>query len=336
MTTTDSIQPNGRKGPLVTFVVACHNHDALVLRRCLESILSLSLSSADREVIVVDDGSDLCPMNDLMDMADSIVYVRKPEGGLSSARNLGITMAKGEFLQFVDADGSLVKFYYEHCLDVVRYNNPDMVMFGITNREVDERVGGMVDRKAMTGAEFMRSNNVSGKACGYIFRRDVLHNLRFSDHLMHEDEEFTSLLLLRCEQLYKLDVPAYFCHRRQPDAKRADKRWKLKRLDDTETIIKRLYRRADTLPHKERQAMQRRVAQLTMDYLRSIIILTRSKHLLEERIASLEREGLFPLPEKAYSRRYLMFAKMIKTTVGRNLLLMTLPIVGKGKLNIIT
>ena len=82
--------------------------------------------------------------------------------------------------------------------------------------------------------------------------------------------------------------------------------------------------------------MQRRVAQLTMDYLRSIIILTRSKHLLEERIASLEREGLFPLPEKAYSRRYLMFAKMIKTTVGRNLLLMTLPIVGKGKLNIIT
>ena len=93
----------------------------------------------------------------------------------------------------------------------------------------------------------------------------------------------------------------------------------------------RLHRRSDTLPYEERQALRRRIAQLTMDYLHNVIVLTRSRRFLDERIETLEREGLFPLPEKAYTRKYAIFSKMVKTSVGRNILLATLPIISHRK-----
>ena len=102
-------------------------------------------------------------------------------------------------------------------------------------------------------------------------------------------------------------------------------RWKVRRLDDEETLILRLHRRADTLPYGERQAMQRRLSQLTMDYLYDIIVLTGSKRFLTERLKTLEKEGLFPPREKTFGKRSAMFARMVRTSLGRNILLATLP-----------
>ena len=77
--------------------------------------------------------------------------------------------------------------------------------------------------------------------------------------------------------------------------------------------------------------MKRRVAQLTMDYLHNIIVLTRSKRFLNERIEALEREGLFPLPAKAYTKKYLMFSRLVRTSIGRNILLAALPFISHRK-----
>ena len=330
MTTTATIDNNNGKRPLVSFIVTYHNENTAMLMECIVSIINLSLSKAEREIVVIDDGSDACPMNELLDYGDEIIYVRKPNGGLASSRNLGIMIATGEYIQFVDADDHLMQKAYEQCLDVVRYKDPDMVMFKSTDKDADETYLEAKEVNAVSGAAFMRSNNLRGRAWGYIFKKDILHNLRFANDIVHEDEEFTPQLVLRCERLFSLNCNAYFCRRRsESKAVGKDNRWKLKRLDDTETVIMRLYRRLDTLPHEERQALQRRIAQLTMEYLRDIIVLTRSRHLLNERIETLEREGLFPLPEKAYTKKYLLFANMIKTSFGRNILLATLPFISR-------
>lgn len=320
------------KRPLMSFVVTYHNEDAAMLIECVTSILSLSLSKLEREIIVVDDGSDVCPMSELMEYGDDVIYVRKPNGGLGSARNFGITLATGTYMQFVDADDYLLTNEYERCLDVARYKEPDMVMFNYTRNKKKGQNMTIIEDAPVTGVDFMRNYNIRGTSCCYFFKKDVLHNLRFPNDIVHEDEEFTPLLVLRCERIYSLGHVAYFYREHSNRITTTNNnRWKVKRLDDTETVIMRLHRRADTLPYEERQAMQRRVAQLTMDYLHNIIVLTRSKHFLEERIESLEREGLFPLPEKAYTRKYLMFARMVKTSIGRNILLMTLPMVSRKK-----
>ena len=165
--------------PLMSFVVTYHNEDISMLRECLTSILSLSLSKAEKEVIVVDDGSDICPMNELMEYGDNVIYVRKPNGGLGSARNLGITIATGTYMQFVDADDYLITAEYERCLDVARYKNPDMVMFNFTRNNKVEQNMTVVDETPVAGVDFMRQNNLRGTSWGYLFKKDVIHNLRF-------------------------------------------------------------------------------------------------------------------------------------------------------------
>lgn len=90
--------------PLFSLVIPVFNAGR-TLARCLDSILSQAYS--DFEVILVDDGStDESPsVCDSYESADSRVRVfHKPNGGVSSARNLGIDNAAGNWITFIDAD----------------------------------------------------------------------------------------------------------------------------------------------------------------------------------------------------------------------------------------
>ena len=81
--------------PLVSFILTYYNLPTDLLCQCIDSILRLSLRPDEREIIIVDDGSDQSPMNDLLRYGDEITYVRKKNGGLSTARNQGIEVARG-------------------------------------------------------------------------------------------------------------------------------------------------------------------------------------------------------------------------------------------------
>ena len=72
-------------------------------------------------------------------------------------------------------------------------------------------------------------------------------------------------------------------------------------------------------------ALQRRVAQLTMDYIYQVIVQQRSQKALNACIDELSSKGLFPLPDRDYSQKYKWFRKMTNTRLGRAILLNTLP-----------
>ena len=312
---------------LVSFIISYHNEDVALLCQCVDSILALTLGRAEREVIVVDDGSDYSPMNELLRYGDDIIYVRKPNGGLSTARNLGISMSTGRYIQFVDADDALVARAYERCLDMVRYHSPDMVVFDFCTNPEDSTMEFGMEAVQLTGAEYMRHNNIRAMACGYLFKSDILHGLRFTPNLIHEDEEFTPQLILRCECLFNLPVKAYYYRRRpQSITSKKDTKWYLRRLDDTEQVILTLYRLSERLSHNDRIALRRRVDQLTMDYLYNTIRLTRSLKNLRERISRLEPLGLYPLPDRSYTRKYSLFRKLVNSRIGQGMLLVSIPL----------
>ena len=182
--------------PLVSFILTYYNLPIQMLCECINSIMVLSLSSDEREIIVIDDGSEVSPMNGLMQYGDEIIYVRQKNQGLSVARNKGIEMATGQYIQFVDADDHLIKSPYEHCLDIVRFKDPDIVTFHLSNKE-EHMVPNEVEGP-MEGADYMRRYNLRSSACGYIFRKFTLVNLRFTSGILHEDEEFTHVLAEFC------------------------------------------------------------------------------------------------------------------------------------------
>ena len=293
--------------PLISFIIAYYNLPVAMLCECIDSILALSLQATEREIIVVDDGSPTSPMNELMRYGQDIRYIRQPNGGLSEARNTGIRLASGSYLQFVDSDDLLLKAPYEHCIDLLRAGHAEMVVFDFT-RTATDGTASYHDSPLQSGSSYMHRHNIHAVAWGYLFSRSILGDLRFTPGIWHEDEEFTPQLLLRAETILVTDAKAYF-YRHRPDSIITDShiRQKLKRLEDTRGIIRRLSFLSDRLPAKDKSALQRRVAQLTMDYLYNIIRLTGSRHYLKRKISLLRRDGLYPLPNRHYTFKYTLF-----------------------------
>lgn len=320
----------GGKIPLVSFIIPCYNLPTRMLAECIQSIVVLSLRPFEREIIIVDDGSDECPMIELGEYQDDIIYIRQQNQGPSEARNTGIRMASGRYIQFVDGDDRLIQSAYEHCLDLVRYNEPDIVMFDFTDMEHTQQAT-FADSRMMNGAEYMQHNNIH--CCmTYIFKRAVLGELRFTPGIYHEDEEFIPLLLLRAENICRTDAKAYF-YRYRPHSRMSsnDRKNTLKRLVDKKEVIFRLHDLSDKLPYIDRIAIQRRIAQLTMDYIYNIIMQTRSRRYLDKRLEELRRRNLFPLPDKDYTAKYKWFRRMTNSSIGRSVLMRMLPLLKKER-----
>lgn len=90
--------------PLVSIVIPCYRQ-AHFVGESIESALSQTYPHV--EVIVVDDGS---PDNteEVVLRYPGVRYVRQPNGGLASARNLGLRRSNGEYVIFLDADDRLL------------------------------------------------------------------------------------------------------------------------------------------------------------------------------------------------------------------------------------
>lgn len=320
-----------QKIPLISFIIPCYNIPAAWLKECIESIRCLSLRTFEREIILVDDGSETSPIADLDDVKDEIIYIRQRNSGLSTARNTGLRMASGRYIQFIDADDRLLRTPYEHCLDLVRYQSPDMLLFRFTHGDMPEAVV-FNDSPKVSGSEYLRSQNIQGTACGYLFRSSILGDHRFTPGIFHEDEEFTPLLILRADTVISTDARAYYyrTHENSIITSR-NARHRIKRLNDALHVLLHLNELADTFPTEERIALKRRVHQLTMDYIYNVIRLTRSRHYLDRRLKDLSRAGLYPLPKRDYTRKYTWFRRLANTELGLSMLMRAIPLMKRER-----
>lgn len=325
------IHSQGLEKPLISFILTYYELPVKMLCECIDSILALSIRPFEREIIVVDDGSQKSPMNDLMKYGDNIVYIRKPNGGVSTARNMALQMASGEYIQFVDSDDMLIQSAYEHCIDIVKFSKADMVMFDFCSQKGTTTTAN--DKGPVSGTEYMRNNNIHGTACCYLFSQSIRKSLSFTPGICYgEDEEFTAQLVVRSESLYITNAKAYFYRQHEDSVTgRQDKRHIIKRLSDSQLVITRLNNIADRMPSKERTALQRRVAQLTMDYIYNVIRLTKSRHYLERKMNELSIKGLFPLPDIDYTTKYTWFRRMTNNPTGINLLMRIIPYIHKER-----
>lgn len=117
--------------PEISVIVPVYKVEAY-LPRCVESLLSQTYK--DFEIILVDDGSpDTCPvMCDAYAKKYSNIHaLHKENGGLSDARNAGMTAAKGEYVAFVDSDDYVHPAYLEMLMQGIR-QGADFSVCGFT------------------------------------------------------------------------------------------------------------------------------------------------------------------------------------------------------------
>ena len=118
--------------PYISVIVPVYNAEKTI-ERCVNSITGQTFS--DLEIILINDGSKdssgkLCDA--LAGKDDRITVLHKKNGGVSAARNSGIELAKGEYIQFVDSDDYVPLHYCEQLVDAQkRFGEDAFIWAGI-------------------------------------------------------------------------------------------------------------------------------------------------------------------------------------------------------------
>lgn len=106
------------------------------LRQCVNSVLAQNISSM--EVLLIDDGSTDSSRNICLEYAAAtpiVRYLHKENGGVSSARNVGLEHAQGEYVTFVDSDDEVLAGSYPKMIAAFADSDVDLVCCGISHRD---------------------------------------------------------------------------------------------------------------------------------------------------------------------------------------------------------
>ena len=114
----------------ISVIIPIYNAE-VYLENCLESIKNQSFT--DYEVLLIDDGSTdnsgkICDVFATKDFRFQVIH--KSNGGVSSARNIGIEQAKGEWICFMDSDDTVEKDYLQHLYQGANQQNDILVVQG--------------------------------------------------------------------------------------------------------------------------------------------------------------------------------------------------------------
>lgn len=314
----------------ISFIITYHNEPEGLLRECLESVFSLTLSDDKREVIVIDDGSECFPSSIYDTFGSAIRYQRQTNQGLSVARNTGLSLATGDYIQFVDADDALISDSYQRCIEYLRaHQETDILQFRHTT--VRNSSWPSAFSRPMGGADYLLSSNLRPAAWGYLFRRACRKELHFTAGILHEDEEFTPLLFLQANNISSTDEKAYFYRQRETSiTHQADDEWLLKRFGDFLGVMKRLRNRAEGLERKQQTALCWRVEQLAMNYVYEALRLCPDFGMAENFVRQLHDEGFFPIAKPHGELRFNLFRMMSRTQEGRRIIRLVIKLLPNG------
>lgn len=211
----------------ISIIVPVYNVEKYI-SRCIESIINQSFSSF--ELILVDDGSpDSCgEICDYYAKKDSrIKVIHKQNEGLSSARNSGIEVAKGEYIAFVDSDDYIHRDMYKNLYDAAIKNKSDIVVCDYKkvydSYEIDENIKlKPYESKNMTNIEALNKLYESDKgiyivAWNKLYKKTIFNELRYNNGRIHEDEFIIHKLLYNSKVITYINLELYYYFQR-PDS----------------------------------------------------------------------------------------------------------------------
>ena len=194
------------------------------LKRSIDSVLNQDFQGY--EVIIVDDGSTdgssiLC--DEIAADNERVNVIHKVNGGLSSARNAGIAQAHGKYIMLLDSDD----WIEEGCLKQfsVLFNQEFDLIMGRAWSIDDEgnkrsKLPYQMPVGEYSGRSFIKKlTGVDTSFCSpfYIYRKDyvIMNSLSFLDGILHEDELWMPLALLKAKTIYVSDIYFYYHYVRQ-------------------------------------------------------------------------------------------------------------------------
>ncbi len=206
---------------LLSIIIPYYNADAWI-GKMLDSLLDQDIDASDYEIIVVDDESPREPvvLKEYADRCPQIHYHRIAHGGISLARNYGLSLAKGEWIYFADADDFLQPQVFGGMLRAAEERDLEMIVARFVMIEDGQKIPDCPLRdfsavsETMTGIDYIvRSpRGFTWAVWTQFVRRDVLqaHGLVFEEISNVEDRLFKFAVLQVVTRLATIDIDLYY------------------------------------------------------------------------------------------------------------------------------
>lgn len=182
---------------LSSIIVPIYNAE-ITLSRMIESILSQS--NGNFELILIDDGSTdnsskIC--NKYASIDSRIKYIHKSNGGVSSARNIGLNYANGKFVFFIDSDDEINPSYLESMIK----SDADICFSNVCTISGDRHFNELLILESNNESDiisFLNSNfdsTIVSSVWGKALKKDIIDsiNLRFNPELESGEDQIFML-----------------------------------------------------------------------------------------------------------------------------------------------
>jgi glycosyltransferase involved in cell wall biosynthesis len=204
----NSWQVAGSDAPLVSVIIPYYNQPQY-LEAAIDSVRQSDYPAI--EIVVVNDGSTTPSANELFDSLENVVKISKANGGLSSARNAGISAARGDFILPLDSDDLLESSYIRTGVEALM-NNPELGYVSCHAQNFGELTNAYIPIGFVP--ELMPYTNTHGK-CSNLYRSEVFTQCGGYDEVMTSYEDWDLLLGLAENGIEGDVIPAEMFHYRR-------------------------------------------------------------------------------------------------------------------------
>ena len=281
-------KPN-EEDSLISIVIPIYNAEKY-LEECLNSIKNQTYQNF--EVIMVNDGSKdnsetICKRFSEDDTR--FRYFKKENGGVSSARNLGLDNVGGDYITFIDADDWIDENHLELLINSIKKNHSDIVVssykqfnnidvFYLRAYTIQEKY--LLNFEKMNRDDFltlfpklMRANVCFNNAVAKLFRKELVKNLRFDNSIKYgEDLDFYFRLYLNVDSVSYVDEPTYV-YRMHGDSTTSN--FNQEHAEQELSIFKQMYEKIQEigLPSIHYFNKLKKLLELRMDFLENKVLL---------------------------------------------------------------
>lgn len=203
---------------LISIIVPVYNVE-IYLEKCLDSIINQTYDNL--EIILINDGStdlsgDICDKYARND--NRIRVIHKKNEGQSIARNIGLELAKGDLIGFIDSDDFIDLKMYESLYKSMKENDADIIECAVEKiyedkvlREETGRIFSFSGNEALTIHLDPALSKIKPRAAVWsrLYDKKVVKDIRFPEGKIHEDYYYTYRALLNCEKYCWLDRCLY-------------------------------------------------------------------------------------------------------------------------------
>ncbi len=196
--------------PQISVIIPVYNTEKY-LPACLDSVCSQTFQ--DIEIICVNDGSTDKSGEILAKYAEQdkrIVVINQENSGQSKARNVGLNIAKGSYVNFVDSDDRLPSFALQTLHQIAQTTGSDVVM---SEKRLSHPVlsSGAIHWQMHTNVveDFVNNPDVFSSVSNKLYRVELLKDHRFIEGIYFEDWPFLTTLMGKIKKFATTQTPCY-------------------------------------------------------------------------------------------------------------------------------